>query len=81
MIKVVITFQVISPESASHGDFADQGFINEEMTFESKQDALDYFGNSYGYFEQGNETSFYTIDADRCYKTGNETYYGLHFNN
>lgn len=79
MIKVNITYQVISPESASNGDFEEQGFEEQGLDFESKEEALEYFSHNYGCYEQGNETDYYTVDADRDLSNGYETYYGLHF--
>ena len=79
MIKVDITYQIISQESASKGDFEECGFIVQNLEFETKDEALKYFSNTYGIYEQGNESDYYTVDADKDLITGDETYYGLHF--
>jgi hypothetical protein len=79
MIKVNITFQTVTEESAEHGDFSDQGFIEEDMEFETKEEALEYFGDTYGFYEKGNDTDYYTVDPDIDYDDGSQTTYGLHF--
>lgn len=78
MITVNITYDIVSPESAMIGDFEESGFEKQNIEFDSKEEALEYFSHNYGCYEKGNETSFYTVDADQDYKNGNETYYGLH---
>jgi len=79
MIKVSITFQTTTDESAQNGDFSDQGFVEEDLEFETKEEALEYFGDTYGYYEQGNKTDYYTVDADIDLADGSQTTYGLHF--
>lgn len=79
MIKVNITYQVISEESASRGDFSETGFIAQDLEFDNEQSALEHFTNDYGCYEQGNPCAFYTVDPERDLSSGDETYYGLHF--
>jgi len=79
MVTVNITYQIITEESAAHGDFKECGFIDESLEFETKEQALKYFHETYGEYEQGNQSSYYTVDADKDIQTGEETYYGLHF--
>lgn len=79
MIKVNITFQIISPESAKRGDYEEQGFQEQDMVFESRDEALKYFSDKFGCYEQGNEDSYYTVDPETDLHTGYETTYGLHF--
>jgi hypothetical protein len=78
MIKANVTYQVISQESATRGDFEETGFKKQDLEFENETEALEFFSNNYGCYEQGNETSFYTVDPDRDLSSGDETYYGLH---
>lgn len=79
MIKVNITYDIVTPKSAENVDFAESGFVSEDQEFNSKDDALEYFGQNYGSYYQGNEHSYYTNDPDVDYKTGNETTYAIHF--
>ena len=74
-IKVKSYYETISPESAEHGDFEDSG-DHEEQEFDSLSEVGRYlkrkgveFINSYS----GN--GFRTVDPDRNYSTGEETYY------
>lgn len=79
MITVNITFEVITPESAEHGDAEERGFVEENKEFTTKKEAFDYFSVKYGAYYKGNDTDYYTLDPEKCYETGSETYYGLHF--
>lgn len=73
------TYQVVSPESAEFGDFADQGFEyqDKELTLRELVDELD------GYFELSNtycidENTWVTSEAEQDYSTGDYTTYSLH---
>lgn len=79
MISVNITYQVISPESASNGDFHEQGFQAEDLQFNDRIEALEYFNDKYGYYQDNGNDSYSTSDPDTDLHTGHETYYSIHF--
>lgn len=88
------TYQVVSPESAEQGDYADQGWENEEgvsmvpdkwddddvtavdkaVDFLNRKGATEPF--SHDSFSIG--ISYSTIDPDRNYETGEDTYYSCY---
>jgi hypothetical protein len=81
-IKISKTYQVVTPESAEDGDFADSGVEGEDqVTFRELIDII-----------RGGEPSSYpvtpaninrhtwvTIQGGTDYRTGAETTYGIHF--
>ncbi len=79
-MKFNVTYEVITPESAEHGDAEDRGF---ELKDCSLREAIDYMcgeggieGNS-SVPEYCNWITAYKADYD--YETGAETSYSLHF--
>ena len=78
MIKISITFQVVTPESAERGDFSETGFVHENLEFENIEELISDI-REYGYMERGNETDFYTTDPEIDYYDGSETTHGIHF--
>lgn len=88
------TYQVVSPESAEQGDYADQGWENEEgvsMVPDKWDDddvtavdkAVDFL-NRKGATEPSSSPgftvgiSYTTMDSDVNYETGEDTYYTCH---
>lgn len=79
MILVNITYNVISPESATIGDFHESGFESEDLEFENRIEALQYFNEHYGSYEDNGNNSYSTCDSVRDLDTGHETTYTIHF--
>ena len=89
MITIDFTYQTVTPESAEHGDFDSHGFITQGHW---KFDVDDYeernqwklgdlaglidFARSLGIYYDGD--SFYSVDPDINYGTGEDTTYGMH---
>lgn len=79
--SVKVYFQTVSPESAEHGDFSDQGSY-DEIVCEDVEDAVKAIRNGGG--AQPSSSEFHrgiwysTVDPDRDYRTGDETYYTFH---
>lgn len=77
---VTKTFDVITPESASRGDFAETGteFDNVLMSLAQLVNEL----RGFGYFERTQDLdwsqSFAQVDPEVDYSTGAETRYTLH---
>lgn len=76
-----VTYDVVTPESAEHGDTADSGFVVDNVSLRDAIAALqgaqvapscEPFNPRYAY------TWFYTLDADVDYRTGAETRRALH---
>ena len=88
MITIDFTFQTITPESAEHGDFDSAGFItcgywkydtdNYDRQRWKLGDLAHYinFARSLGIVSDGD--SFYSVDPDCNYQTGEDTFYGMH---
>lgn len=81
MILVDITYQVISPESASNGDFHETGFEAEGLEFNDRDAAIEYFTDKYGYYyyDEGND-SYSSVDPETDLYTSHETTYTMYFN-
>ena len=75
IFKVSKTYQIITEESAEYGDYEEQGFIYEDQEFYLR-DLIREIKN--GGFVQNSGRWLSTIDAEKNYKTGAETYYNLH---
>ena len=83
-----VTFQTVTEESAEQGDFADQGYQEENNYVESFRELVDlvseypepsyYPLNTYSYPDN---LWFSTVDPDVNYTTGENTYYSLHIKN
>ncbi len=86
-----ITYEIITPESAEHGDAAERGFIEPKFQIpvpvgESLEwpavalewtlaDAERFLGRN---AMEDSGRWFSTVDPERNYQTGAETYYSLH---
>lgn len=77
-----ITYEVITPESAEHGEAEARGFIYEDLEFREAFQRIQYKG---GYsnceaseypVRSSRWLTFYGIDEDYC--TGSETHWSLH---
>jgi hypothetical protein len=89
-MRIVVTYDVVTPESAEQGDIADAGFENEEgidMTPECDEEtAIDNAVNylrQYGPVEPSSsqfhpEVWYTQTDADIDYRTGAETRKSFH---
>jgi hypothetical protein len=77
------TYQVVTPESAEQGDYEDQGFEYESISFDSLW-AIAYEIRNAGATEKsssGPATShdwYSTVDGEKDYRTGSETTYSFH---
>ncbi len=77
------TYEVITPESAEHGDAEERGFIfeSEPHTFRELVDLLQRLGAcspSSWPVRCGDHFWVSTIDPERDYRTGADTYYSVH---
>jgi len=75
--KIKTTFEVITPESAAEGGVEEHGW-EDEVGFgvDCIAEAVEFLINKG--VEQGNIRDYYTVDPQRDYQTGAETYYGYH---
>ena len=83
--KVGKTYEVVTPESAEHGDAEERGwqFDTEPMTLRETMREIEKLG---GYEASWNtsqaykvtQVTLYGIDADTNYQTGADTTYALH---
>lgn len=76
LIKLARCYDIITPESASRGDFAENGFV-----FESREVSLRELikeVDSLGSYEFGSETALYSIDPEIDYRDGSERRESLH---
>ncbi len=85
-----VTYDVVTEESAEYGDSAESGFASpggwktedrpEPLTLREAIRAAGFrhYSPRYGAgFEDGG-SSFYTVDADQNYRTGEDTTYAIH---
>ncbi len=76
------TFELITPESATYGDAEERGFEYKNKAFDSIEDMAEeifYDGSVEPSSTQFHEGVWYTtIDPERNYRTGSETYYSFH---
>jgi hypothetical protein len=84
MIIVSKTYEVVTEESAEHGDFAETGFVFEDdrMTLEEVLREIDKDG--FCEWSSSDPTildCLSTVDPEVNYSTGEQTYYSLHFEN
>lgn len=88
MGKFRVTYDIVTPESAEQGDVAERGFCSpggwkhDDVAELSLREALSAAGfrstSRYGAgFEDGG-SSFYTVDPDLDYRTGEDTQYAIH---
>jgi hypothetical protein len=76
-----ITYSIVTPESAEHGDIAESGFRAENLTFREAMDELRWYRG--GYVEADclpvHRPRWFTFcEADHDYATGAVTSYSLH---
>ena len=75
--KIKTTYEIITPESAEIGDAEERGWEDEEgVEIECVAEAVEFLIDKG--VEQGNIRDYYSVDPDRDYQTGGETYYGYH---
>ena len=84
MIRYSITYQIITPESAEMGDYSDQGYERYDETADSFRELVNLVKDR-GFSEPScspvtysDNIWFSTVDPDRNYQTGEETYYSIH---
>lgn len=80
--KISVTYSIVTPDSARHGDYSETGYETEEYKGTLK-DVLSEVQNTLGYFENLNENSthdqsLYGCDPEIDYATGEETYRAVH---
>jgi hypothetical protein len=91
MFTYSITFDVVTPESAENGDFAESGFISQDDVAETLADLADAISDNCGHVEANvypfpahgpiGSLAFYGVDPDVDYSTGAETRRALHVDN
>ncbi len=88
-IKVNVTFQTVTPESAEYGDYADSGFITENMEFDDFADMVSYVeSNGYSLSNASmypltgatmHENVWFSTDPEiEDYRTMEEITYSIH---
>lgn len=76
-----ITYSVVTPESAEDGDYADHGFLAENVSFRDAMDELRWYRGGYveaDSFPVHRPRWFTFVSADEDYATGARTSYSLH---
>ena len=73
------TYDIVTPQSAEYGDFAESDFEFEDKEYESVDDFLSELNNYFWEYDSFNNC-FRTIDADQDLYDGSETYYSIHLN-
>ena len=88
MITIDFTYETVTPESAENGDWDSAGFITcgywkyDTDDYDRQEWKLGYlahyinFARSIGIVSDGD--SFYSVDPDINYRTGESTTYGMH---
>jgi hypothetical protein len=83
VINFSITFEIITPESAEHGDAEERGFLDENATadYEEMVEMMQGMApsNSPPSIENAHNTWYTAYDVDVDYKTGaheNNSYHG-----
>lgn len=72
-----VTYQVISQESAEHGEYADSGYQHEDLEFDFLA-AVALYIKEHGGVEFSGSDWWNTVDPERDYATGDEIYYSFH---
>lgn len=70
------TYEVVTPESAEHGDFESAGFDFEDQDFDLR-DLVEYIKDK-GFYNDGGSDWLSTADSEQNYQTGAETSRNLH---
>lgn len=83
MFKVSKTYDVVTPESAEYGDFADSGFIYESTDMSLRDlleeiNSLGYYEHNSNAFDNANHISLYGVDSEIDYSDASETREALH---
>lgn len=79
--RFAVTYDIVTPESAEHGDTAEAGFYSrggwkhEDRSEWTLREVVSEFGRNS--LEDGG-TSFYSIDSEQNYRTGESTSYAVH---
>lgn len=79
--KFRVTYDIVTPESASDGESAESGFYSrggwkhDDPSDWTLQEIVSQFGRN-GLEDGG--SSFYSIDTDTNYRTGEDTSYAVH---
>jgi hypothetical protein len=75
------TYDIVTPESAEHGDYSESGFIfeRENMTLRELLNELKELGGFDNLHGTGRQ-SLYAIDSIKDYYDGSETSYAIHVN-
>ena len=76
-----ITYDIVTPESAENGDYAESGFLVEDVTFREAMDELRWYRGGYveaDSFPVHNPRWFTFVAASENYATGEVTSYSLH---
>jgi len=73
-LKIKVTYDIVTPESAEQGDFAETGWENQEgEVFDSVEDAIEWLkreGIDHASSSAFHENIWYTGQEDEDYKTG-----------
>lgn len=82
-----VTFDVVTPESAAHGDYAETGFEVEDAPIDGDpiETAADLIEDTCGHVEASSScidahTWFTSSDPERDYSDGSETRHSVHLN-
>jgi len=82
MIKITTTYQVVSPESAEHGEFENQGWYDQEgETFETPKEAAEFLTDNYAYHPSESPSTnakSWSTEGNTDFITGNEKSYTYH---
>jgi hypothetical protein len=86
-MKLSITYQIVTPESAEQGDVEESGFALEDsecMDVEEVQSEIAFHTGSFQGFEASNSgavassTYWSTVDGEEDYETGALKFYAVH---
>jgi hypothetical protein len=84
MIIVSKTYEVVTEESAEHGDFAETDFVYEDDEMTLGEVLREIENGGYYQWSSSNPTildCLSTVDPEVNHSTGEHTYYSLHFEN
>lgn len=81
MILISKTYEIVTYESAEHGEAEDHGFIfeDEAFTFSQLVHELREYTQTSSYPCRGSRHDWVTTESDQDYRTGDYTSYSLHF--
>lgn len=85
-MKLDITYQIVTKQSAKQGDFEDQGFYEQDIEFDSIEELAEYIKDNCNGLEPSSSVFhkgiyYSSTDAEVDYNDGSETYYSYHVNN